>query len=275
MSISPDTLPPDETAYIHETPATPETPPVAPHEPVPSSITEIRDEESFVNMSDFIRFFRDLVIVLLIALFIRFVLVTPFQISGSSMETSYHDGEFIIVNKFSYFMLGSYRIGDPRRGDVVVLMPHVSNEKQYYIKRVLGLPGDTIKFEGGDVFIETKGSTKFIKLQESYLSPMNKGKTFLPTDVSDRSFTVPADSYWVMGDNRNNSSDSRTCFRSCMIDGSVHFVARDNVVGSVLLDLGAFSLFGSPTLHVGAMRWVYQPRFLDTPRNWSYTELNQ
>ena len=242
--------------------------------PTSTTITEIHEEDRFLRIQDFIRFFRDLVIVLIIAMIIRFAVVTPFTISGSSMENSYHDGESIIVNKFSYLMLGSIaRVGNPVRGDVVVFTPHVSVEKEYYIKRVIGLPGDTIKFDGGYVYVEPNGGTKFVKLSEDYLSAVNNGHTNLSPDVTDRTFTVPADEYWVMGDNRINSSDSRTCFRSCMIDGSSHYVARSDIVGSVLLDLGRFTIFSSPSIHDGPFTWIEKPSFFDTPRKWTYPEL--
>lgn len=128
------------------------------------------------TMREFISFFRDLIIILLIVLFIRSFFVTPFRINGSSMETSYHDKEYIIVDKLSYLNLpitheassGStwnnmtslllrnipIHIGDPARGDVVVITPHVDKQREYYIKRVIGLPGDTIRFEDGNVFIK-------------------------------------------------------------------------------------------------------------------------
>lgn len=107
------------------------------------------------------------------------------------MEESYHDGEFILVNKFSYADFGVMRIGNPARGDVVILRPHASNGKEYYIKRTIGLPGDTIKFEGGNVFLKAAGKTDFVKLSEGYLGLASNGKTFLPMDIKETEFTVP------------------------------------------------------------------------------------
>ena len=142
---------------------------------------EFRTEElseSNKTIREVIGFLRDLVIIFIIVIFIRSFIVTPFRINGSSMETSYHDKEYIIVDKFSYLNLpvthgenlqstglwGSFsnnllrnipiHIGDPTRGDVVVITPHVDRQKEYYIKRVLGTPGDTIKFEDGEVLIK-------------------------------------------------------------------------------------------------------------------------
>jgi signal peptidase I len=65
------------------------------------------------------------------------------------------------------------RVGDPLRGDVVVITPHVDKQKEYYIKRVIGLPGDTIFFDDGKVKIKKAGTENFIEIQESYLSSFN------------------------------------------------------------------------------------------------------
>ena len=100
-------------------------------------------------------------------------------------------------------------MGDPVRGDVVILRPHASNGKEYYIKRVVGAPGDTIRFSSGNVLLKQSGKTNFVQLDERYLSLANNGKTFLPIDVKETEFTVPEGEYFVVGDNRNNSKDSR------------------------------------------------------------------
>ena len=227
------------------------------------------------KFQEFIDFFRDVIIILIVVLLVRTYLVSPFQISGSSMEESYHDHEFILVNKFSYAeLLSLAKVGDPVRWDVVILRPHASNGKEYYIKRVIGLPGDMIKFDNGDVFIKRPSDTEFIKLNESYLSPINKGKTFLPIDVKESEFTIPLWDYFVMGDNRNNSSDSRSCFMSCSIEGAIHFATRDNIVGKVFIDFGYINIFNdSGALATKQWKWTRAPRFLDTPKDWTYPEL--
>ena len=115
-------------------------------------------------------------------------------------------------------------------------MPHAQNNKAFYIKRVIGLPGDTLRFDNGDVYVKPQGASVEIKLNEDYLSAVNRGKTYLPFDVKTSTFTVPAGNYFVMGDNRNNSSDSRSCFMSCEFPGVGHYVTRDNIVGRVWID---------------------------------------
>jgi signal peptidase I len=259
-------------------------------------------EETNSVMHEFIGFFRDLIIILLIVIFIRSFVVTPFRINGSSMEDSYHDKEYILVNKFSYLNFSEIykastssseniatkltkqalhllpiHVGDPVRGDVVVITPHVDSSREYYIKRVIGLPGDTIHFSSGSVFIKKSGEEKFIQINEPYLNPGNKEHTFLPEYVEGDQFLIPEGTYWVMGDNRNNSADSRSCFRNCFnTDIGSHFIKRQDVVGSVLLNFGYFNVFHEGgLLSDGNFKWTYAPRFLDHPRNATYPELNQ
>lgn len=253
------------------------------------------------TMREFITFFRDLIIILIIVLFVRGFLVTPFRINGSSMESNYHDKEYILVDKFSYTNLpveyeykakfGSglsswtakalrnipIHIGDPVRWDVVVITPHADAAKEYYIKRIIGMPGDIIRFEGGLVSIKKSGAKDFVKLSEPYLSSANSGHTFLPESVEGNQFTIPDGYYWIMGDNRNNSADARSCFRSCSgKDVNAHFLSRKDIIGRVLLDFGYFNIFGEGGLLAsGKMTWTDPPRFLNHPRNASYPELGE
>lgn len=126
------------------------------------SFIETELEEVNTTFSEFIKFLRDFVIILLIVFFIRTFIITPFQINGASMEASYHDKEFILVDKFSYLDFAQdiwtstdssipasmaslwqkipIHIGDPVRGDVVVIKPHVDKDREHYIKRVIAVP---------------------------------------------------------------------------------------------------------------------------------------
>jgi len=151
---------------------------------------EVTSEEQN-KFQEFIKFLRDLIIIILVVLFIRTYISSPFRISGRSMEESYFDGEYLLVNKFSYADFGFTKIGDPKRGDVVILKPHAQKDKEYYIKRVIGLPGDTIGFKEGEVYIKKAGASEAVKLSEPYLSAINRGRTFLPSNVPETSFTVP------------------------------------------------------------------------------------
>ncbi len=129
-----------------------------------------------------------LLLTLVIFLLIRFA-VQNFRIEGFSMEPNFHDGEFLLVNKIVYML------HPPERGDVIVLRyPPVPSRD--FIKRVIGLPGDKIEIVNGRVYINGE------LLPEPY--PLNEGTyTFGPV-------TVGPDEYFVLGDNRNNSSDSHS-----------------------------------------------------------------
>jgi signal peptidase I len=111
-----------------------------------------------------------------------------FRIEGASMEPNLHDSEYVLIDKVSY------RLHPPERGDVIVF-ERQGNERDY-IKRIIGLPGDTVQIAGGQVRVNG------IALDEPYLNQA------IHTDMPARQ--VEDGRYFVMGDNRNNSSDSRT-----------------------------------------------------------------
>jgi len=125
------------------------------------------------------------------------------RIDGSSMEPNFHHDEFVIVSKVNY------RIGEPERGDVVVF-DFPRNITQEYIKRVIGLPGEEIQIKDGQVFVNG------VALTEPYLKmePRYEGE-----------WLVPENELFVLGDNRNNSSDSHNW----------GMVPMENVVGEALL----------------------------------------
>lgn len=216
-----------------------------------------------------IEFFRDLIIVIAVVFFIRTFIAEPFQISGQSMSTSYYDKEFIIVDRFSYLDIPVLKNGAISRWDVIVFKPNVSKEKQYYIKRVIGLPWETLKIENWQVYIKKVWSNEFIELDEKYLSAVNKGLTFVRWEKKAHEYLVPANSYFVMWDNRNASTDSRECFFSCMIDWHSNFIKKDDITWKVFLDLGYFNFkafsFIHPDLGVSTF-----PRFLSSPREYNY-----
>ena len=135
------------------------------------------ETDSNHRMDEWIAFLRDIVIILVLVVFVRTYVAAPFRISGSSMEENYHDGEFIVVDKFSYANFGLFTVGNPNRGDVVVIKPHADNGKDFYIKRIIGLPGESVKLENGSVYIKQVGAKDYTMLNETYLSAINFGKT--------------------------------------------------------------------------------------------------
>ena len=206
------------------------------------------------------------------------------------MEDHYHNNEYILVDKFSYLNLPTHfyewnkenanffqrtiaqffekiplNIGNPQRGDVVVIRPHVSEIQEYYLKRVIGLPGETVRIFDGKVFIKKVDAEDFVEINEPYLSLVNSGQTLVNDQRTEKIFEIPESSYWVMGDNRLNSSDSRNCFDNCQAENASNFIERKNIVGRVLMDFGNFDL--------KEWKWEHLPRFFDTPARANYPEL--
>ncbi len=137
-------------------------------------------------------------------LVIYIVLFRPFEVKGESMYPNFHDNEYVLTNLIGFEDLGFYhaQFGSLKTGDVIVFKAPTDAEKDY-IKRVIGVPGDTVSLRNGKIFIN--GS----ELNETaYLKPDVKTYpgNFL---TADKEVIVPENEYFVLGDNRLNSSDSR------------------------------------------------------------------
>jgi signal peptidase I len=169
----------------------------------------------------------NIVIIVAVVAIVRTFIVSPFQIDGNSMIDTLEHREYIVINKFRYLF------HTPSRGDIVVFRPP-SDLYKYYVKRVIGLPGETIVVRDGLVFLRDakKGD---IRLNEPYLSPINAGKTYrypvTSGDTTEEVFTVPAGQYFVMGDNRQGSLDSRSFAHVNQKDTA--FIPKKNIKGNV------------------------------------------
>ncbi|MBI2415060.1 MAG: signal peptidase I [Candidatus Kerfeldbacteria bacterium] len=133
------------------------------------------------------------VISLAIILPIRYFLIQPFYVKGASMEPNYHDYEYLIIDELSY------RFSPPQRGQVVVLNDP-RNHKQFFIKRIVGLPGETIIFKNGTVVVNGDVLDESVYLASDVMTNTFSGQS---------QFTLQDDQYFVMGDNREQSYDSR------------------------------------------------------------------
>ncbi len=161
---------------------------------------------------------RFAIIALLIVIPVRTFVAQPFIVSGSSMVPTFIDGEYLIVDEISY------RVSEPVRGDVIVFK-YPKDETKYFIKRIIGLPGETVHVAAdGIVTITNEDHPDGFELNEPYI----KGN--VPKQSETRS-TLGADEYFVMGDNRPASSDSR----------SWGTLPEDHIVGKTFLRLFPFS----------------------------------
>lgn len=222
---------------------------------------KIEEEKDFIGeVKDFM---KDLVIIVILVLLIRTFLAMPFQINGQSMYSSYYDKEFIIVDRLSY------RFTDKKRWDVVVFKPHVSQVKEFYLKRIIWLPGETVMIKDGIVSIKDVGSDSFTPLEETYLNEENNGYTFVNGKSSEETFVIPENQYFVLGDNRNHSTDSRQCFASCAYPGSIHYIRSQDITGKVFLDLGYFNFREFEFIHP-ELAIETKPKFLNSPKNHDY-----
>lgn len=186
------------------------------------------------------------------------------------MYDSYYDGQFIIVDRFSYLELGNVKKWLPERGDVVVFKPKVDEDKEFFIKRIIGIPWDTLKIEEGKVYLKIEWQSEFAELDETYLSDINSGATYVSWKGKQNIYVVPDGSYFVMWDNRAASTDSRTCFYSCSADRS-NFIKKDNITGKLLMDLWYFNFadfsFNHPKLGIDTF-----PTFFSSPSSYEYNK---
>ena len=138
------------------------------------------------------------VISLAIIIPIRYYLIQPFYVKGASMEPSFYDKEYLIIDEISY------RFHEPARGDIVVFRYPV-NPEEFFIKRVIGLPGEKVQIKDGFVYIYNQAHPDGFQLEEKYLPPA------LRTYGLNQELTVlGGNEFFVLGDNRNASKDSRS-----------------------------------------------------------------
>lgn len=156
-------------------------------------------------------FIQSVVITVLLAFMLRFFVLQPFIVEGASMEPNFHDQQYIIIDKLSY------RVREPQRGEVIVFHPPVAIS-QNYIKRIIGLPGETVLVKDGEVFVNgTKVNEPYLGSQNHHTQPMS----------TQSPITLGEDEYYVMGDNRSHSSDSREfgALKKDNIEGRTWFIA--------------------------------------------------
>jgi signal peptidase I len=142
--------------------------------------------------------FKVTVISLAIILPVRYYLIQPFYVRGASMEPNFHNHEYLIVDQISY------RFRQPERGEVIVFR-YPRNPQEYFIKRVIALPNESIEIINGDVYIYNELNPDGVLIDEPYLDD-----NYLSNYNSEEKIILSANEYYVLGDNRGSSMDSRS-----------------------------------------------------------------
>ncbi|MFA4941448.1 MAG: signal peptidase I [Patescibacteria group bacterium] len=153
-------------------------------------------------LKSFFAFFFELIKIVVISLVIiipiRYFLVQPFYVKGASMEPNFYDHEYLIIDEISY------RFKAPERGDIIVFR-YPKDPQEFFIKRIIGLPGEKIKVNDGQVYIYNNEYENGFILKEPYLT--EGVKTY---SLTDETISLGNEEYFVLGDNRNSSKDSRS-----------------------------------------------------------------
>jgi signal peptidase I len=167
------------------------------------------------NKDEIFSWIKVIVSALLIALVLRTFVFQMALVNQISMDPTLHEGQMLVISKINYF------VGDPQRGHIIVLKDEVENK--LLIKRVIGLPGEVIELKNGKVYIDSK------ELQPDYTS-------FPTYAYSQEKWTLPKGEYFVLGDNREHSRDSRL--------ENVGMVDRENIIGRAVFRVWPFNKLG-------------------------------
>ncbi len=186
---------------------------------------DIKEVEELVNNSKkgnpFLRFIKEIypyVIIVVVVLFVKTYVIAPIQVNGISMDSTLKDGDIMLLNKLQYKRYGV------KRGDIVV----IKNRGSHIIKRIIGLPGDNIKVEDNILYINGK------EYKEDYLDKGTVTNDFSLEELFDTD-KVPEGTYFVMGDNRDDSLDSRI----------LGFIEEDDIEGIASITIFPFNRLGS------------------------------
>lgn len=169
---------------------------VSPYQP------KVQDAGTVVNsfFSVLFEIIKTIVVVGILALLLRVYIIQPFIVEGLSMSPTLDNNDYLLVDKLSY------RLHKPQRGDVIVFK-YPKDERFNYIKRIIGLPGETIRITENNIMITNNQNPNGLILHENYIKDLNvplinNGRKIIAVDI-------PPGQYFVMGDNRQGSSDSR------------------------------------------------------------------
>lgn len=170
------------------------------------------------------KFIVDIVLIICAAYLFVMAFFTNVNVVGHSMNDTLNDGDVALINKVAY------DFGKPDRYDVIAFEPKVANVSEYYIKRIIGLPGETVQIKDGRVYIDGN----LLKNDVIDMQIYNAGIASEPVKLG-------ANEYFVLGDNRNNSDDSRF--------SNAGLVSLDSIIGKIWLVAYPFRNFGGTRAH--------------------------
>lgn len=181
---------------------------------------ETEHEESKSVVRQIVETILYFVVIFTAVLFIQRFIIQPVEVDGKSMEDTLNNGNHLLLEKVSYWF------GDPERYDVVVFQPYDTDEEMYYIKRIIGLPGETVQILDNIIYINGE------PLQENH----GKENEIRDNGIASEPVTLGEEEYFVLGDNRNSSKDSRS--------ESVGAIKRDSILGKAWCRFWPLNKFG-------------------------------
>ena len=178
-----------------------------------------KEQKKRSKLSYAVEFIIYIALILLCVFWVPEHVIQRTVVKGESMEETLHEGESLLVNKLSFY--------EPSRYDIIVFYPQGKEVDEYYVKRIYGLPGETVQITGNDIYINGE------KIEDNYAK-----NAMDDSGIAEEPLTLADDEYFVLGDNREVSLDSR--------DPDVGPVKEKNIAGHVVLRIWPLSKFGKP-----------------------------
>lgn len=178
-----------------------------------------KEQKKRSKLSYAVEFIIYIALILLCVFWVPEHVIQRTVVKGESMEETLHEGESLLVNKLSFY--------EPSRYDIIVFYPQGEEVDEYYVKRIYGLPGETVQITGNDIYINGE------KIEDNYAK-----NAMDDSGIAEEPLTLADDEYFVLGDNREVSLDSR--------DPDVGPVKEKNIAGHVVLRIWPLSKFGKP-----------------------------